>query len=211
MPIKRGENRTERLAVALATLVIATLATGALAHAQGNNGFRLELAFGGARTGSLNAAPGTEAVSVGAPLLGGRVDARLGALLIGLHADCGCDLGHVETFVGGQVGWARRDTPVEVDVSLEGGVHKVSNVGGDFLTTSVGPTVSLPYAGLRLAMAPRLTKLGVAAGLSLFARVDLGSTRASWQIDPFLEPQFTATYDVGGYTAGAALRVIFGT
>jgi hypothetical protein len=212
MPINRGENRTAQRIVALATLLLATLAASATARAEEDIGGRLELSVGGAWTDSLSPAAGTAKVSPGVFLLGGRFGPRLGPLLAGLHIDCGCDFGHLEVFMGGQLGWAKRDTATEIDVYLEGGSHRVSNAGGDFFGTTTGPTVSVPYAGIRLSIGPRLKTSGVAAGATFFARADLGHAQGTWTTGAFIEgPSTVATYDVGGYTAGVALRVMFGS
>jgi hypothetical protein len=118
--------------------------------------------------------------------------------------------GHSEAFLGvgpGLVYWTPGGR--EVELAGEAGLHQISGLAPDWLTTAgADPTIVLPCVGGLLAIngaRTRTASMGVAA--FFFRDLRREAAHVSWSA---FTTQHEADYDVGGWTAGLALRLILG-
>ncbi|MEP6652875.1 MAG: hypothetical protein ABJA82_05925 [Myxococcales bacterium] len=114
-----------------------------------------------------------------------------------------------EEFVGAHAGWLVENDRVQMDLVAEGGVHWFSDLGRDFLQETDAPTAKLPYVGARWGVLCRPGAGSGRLGLWVFARADVGRSTVIANTNAFTDHD-TYRYEIGGYTAGLAVRVGFG-
>jgi hypothetical protein len=148
-------------------------------------------------------------VGVGLALM---VDARLGHALVGVSADATATVyNQSESFAGVNFGFVS-DSAAELTVVAEAGVHLLRDVGRDYFVEVQSPLVVLPAAGLRIGLDRRRGPGQVDVGFWIFARADVGrqTTSVVGTSCMFGCADAEGLYRVGGFTGGAALRVVFG-
>jgi hypothetical protein len=111
--------------------------------------------------------------------------------------------------VGGMAGWQPEVGGHRYQVLGEVGAERFSDVGGNFFNSPSVHETWLDYVGARLGTSESLGPGGhFELGAWLFVRKDIGDATVSNTTSNFLGGDSTTTqYQLGGYTAGAALRV----
>ena len=104
------------------------------------------------------------------------------------------------------------DTDAEVTVLAEVGAHFLRDVGRDSFVEVNGPLVLLPAAGLRVGLDRRRGPGHLDFGFWVFARADIGRQTANIVGTNCALgcPDAEGLYRVGGFSGGAAFRVVFG-
>jgi len=111
--------------------------------------------------------------------------------------------------VGGMAGWQPEIGRRRYQVLGELGAERFSDVGGNFFNSPSTHETWLDYVGARLGTSESFGPGGhFELGAWLFVRKDLGTAAVSNTGGTLLGGEDTRTeYQLGGYTAGAALRV----
>ena len=111
--------------------------------------------------------------------------------------------------VGGMAGWQPQAGTHRFQILGELGAERFSDVGGNFLASPSTHETWLQYVGARLGTSETFGAGGhFELGAWFFVRKDLGDATVSSTSDNFLGGESTTTqYHLGGYSAGAALRV----
>jgi hypothetical protein len=132
-------------------------------------------------------------------------DLALGAVVDGMPGV----MGDGRVSLGGLAGWQPRIGSHRYQVLGELGAERFSDVGGTFLSTPSARETWLDYAGLRLGVSETFGWDGpFELGAWVFVRKDLGQADVSSTSGNFFTgEETTASYRLGGYSGGVALRV----
>jgi len=111
--------------------------------------------------------------------------------------------------VGGMAGWQPRVGTHRFQVLGEVGAERFNDVGGNFFASPSVHETWLDYVGARLGTSETFSAAGhFELGAWFFVRKDLGDATVNNTGEPLLGGEGTTTqYRLGGYSAGAALRI----
>jgi hypothetical protein len=206
--IRTGLARVSLVATAAALMLCASRDS---AIAQELRGIRTDLSLGGSVLRSFARPDGrpVDRVGVGVSVL---VDLRLGQVLAGVSADVTTTIyNQHESFAGVNFGYASGDR-AELTVLGEVGAHVLRNVGRGPFAEVETRHVLLPAAGLRFGLHRRRGPGQPDFGFWLFARADFGRhvVRVVGVDCEFGCGEVDGAYRVGGFSGGAAFRMVFG-
>ena len=194
-----------------ATALLVGVGFGGRAAAEGERGVRTDLSLGGAVLHSFSRPNGQFVDNVGVGL-GLLVDGRIGHGLFGVSVDATATVyNQRESFAGVNFGFVS-DSDAEVTVLAEVGAHVLRDVGRDAFVEVDGPLVLLPAAGVRVGLDRRRGPGRLDFGFWVFARADIGRQTANvvGANCTYGCQDAEGLYQVGGFSGGAAFRVVFG-